>query len=363
MERQPIIPNADSITHDDLSDLARSVGPVVSLYVPTHRAGPETRNDAAQLRPLLEQAEAELRERFPDVDADTVLEEVHSLARQDRFWQEQVDGLAVFAGPGFSRYFRTDVHFSPHVTVGDSPNVRPLLPVVADDMEFAVLAVSQNQVRLLRGDRTTISELPLGDIPVSADDVEGYSTREPQFQHQASPGGAAPSHGHGAREDVVLDGFLQVVGKRVNNRLTTTRLPLVIASVSEYHGALSSELSNVRLLGKPVAGNPDNLSAAQLHEAAWPLVEQDAATQHTRNKERFAQALGTGLASGEPASILQAAESGRVEIMLLTERGLTDPDDATNLNNALALTLQTGGSIDVVDELESGYKSGAIYRF
>lgn len=363
MQRQLITKNVDPITNDDLSDLARSVGPVVSLFAPTHRAGPETHNDAAQLRPLLEQAEAQLADQFPDVDAATLLEPIRSLGRQERFWQEQVDGLAVFAGPGFSRYFRTTNSFTPHASVGEHPDLRPLLPAIADDTEFIVLAVSRNRVRLLRGDRTSITELPLGEIPASIDDVEGYSTREPQFQHQGSPSGTAPAHGHGAREDNVLAGFLQVVGKGTNNRFSKGRVPLVIASVSEYYGPLSAELSNVHLLGKPVAGNPDNLSPAQLHEAAWPLVEQNAAARHERNKDQFAQALGTGLASGDPASILAAAESGRVETMLLTERGLHQPDNADNLNRALALTLQTSGSVDVVDELASGYKSGAVYRY
>lgn len=348
MVRQSIVPNADPISYDDLNDLARSVGPVVSLFVPTHRAGPETNNDAAQLRPLVEKAEADLAQRFPDADAAALLDPIRSLAAQDRFWQEQVDGLAIFSGSGFLHYFRTDTRFEPYASVGDHPDIRPLVPLVANDADFAILAISRNRVRFLRACRTAITELPLGTIPASADDVEGYSTREPQPQNQ---------------EDTVTAGFLQVVGKAVNNRLSTKRLPLVIASVAEYYGPLTAELTNVRVLGKPVAGNPDNLSPAQLHAAAWPQVADDSAARHRANQERFAQALGTGLASGDPASIILAADSGRVETMLLTEQGLTSPNSADDLNHAIARTLQTGGTLDVVEKLESEHKSGAVYRY
>lgn len=358
METKNIINNADPISHEDLNGLARRSGPVVSLFVPTHRGGPETRNDAQQLRPLLETAKAELAERYPDADAAALLAPIRALADNERFWQEQVDGLAVYSSPGGSQYFRTDVNFEPSVTVGDHPNLRPIVPIAAQDLEFYLLAVSQKKVRLFQGGRLTITELPLGSIPASVDDLEGHYTREPQLQRSASS-----THGHEAGDDHVLAGFLQAVGKAAQNRFNGSNLPVVLAAVNEYHSPIARELHNGRLLDKAVAGNPDTLSAAQLHEAAWPQVAEEADRRHDANVERFAQQLGTGLASGDPASIITAAESGRVDKLLLTERGLTSPDDPANLDHALCVALQTGGSVDVVPELESNNKSGAVYRF
>lgn len=363
METQNIIKHSDPVRHDDLRDLARQSGPAASFMIPTHRGGPETLSDSQQLRPLLETARAELMERYPDVDAEALLAPVEALADSRRFWQEQCDGLAVFVSPGNSRYFRVDINFTPQVTVGEHHNLRPILPLVADDQEFLLAAISQGSVRLFAADRATITELALGDIPESADDVEGVDTREPQLQHQYAPGRAGPAHGHGPRDYNVLNGFLQAVGKALDNRFSTDSRPLIIASVDEYHGRLKDQLNRVQLLGHPVAGNPEALSAAQLHEAAWPLAAEEAAKRHVDLLDSFGEALGTGLASADPEDIVRNAETGRVETLILAERVLTAPSRPEDLDAALSATLLNSGRMDVVEELPGGHSAGAIYRY
>lgn len=361
MDNRNIITASDPVRHDDLRDLAARPGPVVSLVLPTHRGGVETLADSQRLRPLLEQAREELAERYPDADAESLLAPVQELAESRRFWQEQADGLAVYAYPGGSRHFRTDRDFVPAVIVGDHPNLRPILPLFTEDQEFLLLAVGRDKVRIFEGDRATITELPLGDIPASDEDAEGVNTREPQFQHQSSR--LAPGHGHGPRDYNVLNGFLQQVSKGFEARFTNDRRPLILATLEEYRGAVAEHITTVKVLEEIVSGSPSELSPAQLHKKAWPIAAAEGQRGHDAVLERLGDALGTGLATNDTSLIGSDSATGRVDILVLAERALTEDARADELDAAIANTLANRGTIDVVPDLQGNHAAGAIFRY
>lgn len=361
MNTRNAITASDPVRHDDLRDLATKPGPVVSLVLPTHRGGVETLADSQRLRPLLEEARKELAERYPDADVDSLLGPVQSLAESRRFWQEQADGLAIYAYPGGSRHFRTDRDFVPTVTVGDHPNLRPILPLFTEDQEFLLLAVGRDKVRIFEGDRATITELPLGSIPASDEDAEGVNTREPEITRQYSQTSAA--HGQGPRDYNVLNGFLQQVSKGFEARFTNDRRPLILATLEEYRGALAEHITTVRVLDEIVPGSPSDLSPAQLHKKAWPIAAAEGQRGHNVTLERLGDALGTGRATNDTGLIGSDSATGRVDTLVLAERALTEDARADELDAAIANTLANRGTIDVVPDLQGNHAAGAIFRY
>ena len=364
MSNATIIPNCDPARHDDLRELAERVGPTVSLLIPTHRGGAETLEDHRRLAPLLEAAREQLAADHPDVDADALLADVEALASDELFWQRQGDALAIFASADGMRTFRTSLDVQPQVSVGEHPNLRPLLPLVAEDRAFLLLAVSQEQVRLFEGDRYTLSELDLGDAPASTDDSD-YYTREPQLQHQA--GERAGAHGHSTGENIVRTSFLRDVAKSINTRFSNDKRPLILAAVDEHRGGVVDYLKNVQLLDT-ILGNPDHLTPSELHEKAWPLVVADSQSRHDAVLNRFGENLGTGRASHDPADISREAEHGRVDTLVLTtlalsENTLGDASKAADLDAAVAYTLRNSGTVEVVPTFNEEHAAGAIYRF
>ena len=361
MDTKNIIKHSDPLRHDDLGHLARQSGPTVSVVLPTQRGGIDVRTDSQRLRPLLDDARAQLAENYPDVDADALLESLEARASSDRFWQTQCDGLALFAYGTDSRFYRLPRSFDPQVTVGDHPNLRPMLSLVTDDLEFLLLALSREKVRLFSADRGTITELPLGEIPESSDDVEGVSTREPQLQRQSSVGGGA--HGEGPRDYNVLNGFLQTVGKAVEKRFSGDPRPLVLASVDEYRNGISQHLKTVTLLDEMVTGSPDKRSELQLHEAAWPIAEQESQKRHRELVDKVAESLGTGLATTDPSAISSESANGRVKTLVLAEGALANQARSADLDAAIAHTLRNRGTLDVVEQLPGGDMVAALFRY
>jgi hypothetical protein len=95
----------DVIRRTDLERLAlRGAGPSVSLFLPTHRAGPEVQQAPIRLKNLLREATRALQAdgvKAPMVHA--VLAPLQRLVNDGLFWQYQSDGLALSSRPGWRR--------------------------------------------------------------------------------------------------------------------------------------------------------------------------------------------------------------------------------------------------------------------
>ena len=98
----------DAFSTSDLKRLAAAQpGPCVSIFMPTHAAGPEGQQDALRLKNLLVRAERGLVDqglRAPE--AKKLLEPIRALPAEHGFWEKRSLGLAVFIADGLSNRFR-----------------------------------------------------------------------------------------------------------------------------------------------------------------------------------------------------------------------------------------------------------------
>ncbi len=144
----------DRITMDILKQafLDRHSGWCVSLFMPTHRAGWGMEQGPIRFKNLLREAEERLTAkglRAPEVQE--LLKEAQRLLQDRGFWRRQSDGLAVFFSADTLHFFRLPMVFKELAVVSHRFHVKPLLPILAGDGPFHILALSQNQIRLLEG--------------------------------------------------------------------------------------------------------------------------------------------------------------------------------------------------------------------
>ena len=230
----------DVIRRTDLQRLALGRhGPCVSVFLPTHRAGPEVQQAPIRLKNLLRQATDALKSdgvRAPEIDR--LLAPLRRLLDDRLFWQYQSDGLALFSRPGWWRSFRVPLDLPELAVVDDRFHVSPLLPLLAGDGHFFVLALSQNQIRLLEGTRDRLDEVDLPGVPLGVRDALQGEEGQKQLQvYVADRGGVAARgifHGHGAAGDVQEEQVLQYlrkVDRALGEVLAGERAPMVLAAV------------------------------------------------------------------------------------------------------------------------------------
>jgi len=230
-----------------------------------------------------------------------------------------------------------------------------------------ILALSQNQVRLLEATRHSVDEIEL-DIPGMAEAVRSDVERQIQF-HTGTSGGmgkrAAGFHGHDDADlskERILQYFRQVDG-RLGDVLREENAPLVLAGV-EFLFAIYREANTYSyLLERGVAGNPEALPPADLHAQAWAVVQP-----HFLEARREAEALYQRLAATERMStdlreVILAAHGGRVEVVFVAldiqEWGRFDLESGTvRLDQAAA-----PGNEDLLDlaAMQTILNRGTVY--
>jgi hypothetical protein len=368
--------------------------PSVSIYCPTHAAGDEKQQDRIRFKNLLRQAEVQLGKMgIRTQEIHELLRSGSELLEDTRFWSRQSEGLAVFISPQFFCKYRLPSSVKALVVTTDRFHIKPLLPLFSGDGRFYILALSQNQLRLLEGSRNQVHEVELETVPESLVEALRYDVPERSLQfHTQTPqrgGGrrAAIFHGQGVgtddswhKKDILR--FFQQVDRGIHDLLASHRSPLVLAGVDFVQSIYREANSYPHLMGKGVAGNPEQMSAEKLYKEAWPIVQPVFEADRCSAIERYHARLGTGLTSNAIPEIIHAAQSGRVETLFVAvgkqvwgvmRTDVRDVQVHTNrkagdedlLDVAAVHTLTHGGKVYAVspDEVPSNGLLAAIFRY
>lgn len=375
------------LSREELGALVQTPGnPAASIYMPTHRTG-DIEQDPIRLKNLLTEAEGQLVQYGLRVsDAGQLLEPPQRLLPDWDFWQHQGDGLAVFLSPEMFRYYRVPCRFQELVVVSGRFHIKPLLQLFSEDAVFYVVAVSQNQVRLLQCTRYHVREVTPESVPSKLAEALQYDQPEKRHQfHTTGPGGLTISHGHGVSKDydkVSILRYLQKVDQGLNEVLTGEHSPLIIAAVDYLHPLYRKANTYPHLLDEGITGNPEGLSDETLQEHAWAIVEPYFERGRTDAVERYQEAVAAGLATNDVKQVLLAAYDGRVSTLFVAtgiqEWGKFDPkhrrirlykqkrpgaEDLLDLAAANALT--KGGTVYVVEPQQApgGTSVAAVLRY
>lgn len=378
----------DIIRREDLRALLHEQkGPFVSLYLPTHRSGSE--QDPIRLRNLLAEVQSRMRNvGWRGADVKELLEPARALLDDPVFWKHQGDGLAIFLAPEFERVYRLPVTFAEHAVLAAHFLVTPLLPLLTNDGRFFVLALSQNAVRLLQGTRQRLSEVSLRDVPQNLAEALRTHDRDEILTYHSRPtsGGTwgAIFSGQGVGIDDKksdLLSYFQKVDRGLHAVVREEKAPLMLAAVDYLLPIYRQGNTYPHLLDKAIEGNPDHLSADELHERAWALLRPHFEEVAARAIGQYRRLVGTGRTATGVNEVVAAAHDGQVETLfvsadvpswgrLATSTGRVivhpegQPGDEDLVNLAAIHTLRHGGAVFTLASAEAPGETplAAIYR-
>ncbi|NDJ78515.1 MAG: hypothetical protein GYB65_19875 [Chloroflexi bacterium] len=389
-----VLNHVDIVTNDILEELlAQHNSPCLSLFMPTVRMGPEVQQNPIRLKNLLKEAEEQLTAigSAPAVQRE-LLAPIQALD-DHVFWQQQSDGLAVFAAEKQVLSYRVPLALEELVVVGSRFYIKPLLPLLSHKQRFYVLALSINQVRLFQATQHSISEIPLANTATSLAEALQFDDPEKETQFHTSTGApastdarAASFHGHAADEDRKSDilRFFRQVTQGVNDVLGEENAPLVLVGVDYLHPLYRQANTYAHLVNEGVEGNPDGFGLDELHAQTWDIVKARLDAERAEVKARFKTLLASGSsqASANLKTVVPAAFYGRVDTLFVA-RGrqmwgefdqqagtvrLYDEatsDNADLLDLAAAQTILKDGAVYVVapDEMPAETPIAAIFRY
>ena len=301
-------------------------GRCVSIYMPTHRAFPDTKQDPIRFKNLLREAEERLKAtglRSPD--AKKLLKPAKALIKDGLFWQYQADGLAAFISSDLFYHYRLPLKFDELLVVTDRFHIKPLLPLFSQEGRLYILALSQNEVRFFQCTRYSVKKVEPENVPRSLSEALKYDDPEKQLQfHTRAPaaGGerAAMFHGHGVGTDDAKDNILRFfnqLDQGVYAFLGNENVPLVLAGVDYLLPIYREANSYPHLMNEGITGNPEGLKAEELHGQAWKIVEPHFVKAQEEAICRYRQFAGSERASNSVKEIVPKAYDGRIDILFV----------------------------------------------
>jgi hypothetical protein len=296
----------------------------ISLYMPTQKAGREKRQNPILFKNLIKKAKDQLGQAgILEEERNELLKPAQEVLGINSFWQYQSEGLAVFLSSGSIQTYRISERFEKIVVVAKRFHLKPLLPLFSSGGHFFVLALSQNEVRLLKGTRYGVSVVDLDKVPKSLAEALKYDEPDKQLQFHTGTRHrrgmrAARFHGHGAGIDDKKDDLLhyfQKIDKGLQEILGQENAPMVLASVDYYWPIFKEASSYSHLIEEGIKGNPEEIDEEELHERAWKIVQPVFLKEQTKALTAFKKYEAKAQTSTDLETVVPAAYQGRVAML------------------------------------------------
>ncbi|WP_119270549.1 baeRF11 domain-containing protein [Taklimakanibacter deserti] len=336
----------DLPTTEELTRLANARKPgSVTIVLPTTKVTQDIGASIIELKNLAKEAARQLRDAAFDKRKIAAIEEqIEDLAGDDAFWAHQATSLALYVTPDNLATFRLPTRLEPLVEVADRFHIKPLIRALAfPDVAF-ILALSENNARLVEMH---------GDLPAEALKVDGLPKNMDAAGARAksrdvSPGGRFQG---GAGETFHRRTYARKIDAALRPLLAGRDIPLVLACVDEFDAIYRTVNSYEHLAAEIVKGNPDRLSVSELAESARPILQRLHAGRIAALNEQYLMREKQGRAGADLALVARAAAAGAIDTLLVDIDAVVDGtlDEATG---AIAIAKEAGAdSYDIVDEI------------
>lgn len=315
-----------------VKDVTESDNPCVTIYVDTAKRWRNSGEAKIEFKNKLDKAKELLEDReMRGPIAGKLLRKSSVLLDEDSFWKDRREGFALFAFRKGKEYVTDmiDLPFSPESSayVGELPYLKPLIPALSEKMEFFLLAISQNSVKLYKGSGDKISQITDTIVPKDIGAALSHDDPEKSMQHEESKpatgkgaGSDAVFHGHGSFKDSYKENvtrYLQKIDRKMAEEFKNETAPLVVACVEWLFPIYKDNNSYQNLCGEFLAGNPDRKKQKQLLDGASKLVKKENEKARQDAIAQFNDQFSTDRVTTDLESIVRASFQGRVDILFL----------------------------------------------
>lgn len=303
--------------------------PCLSLLMPTHRRPPDNAVDRGTYSGLVDALCDQLAAHGRNHTRHRLTAPLRALEYDPDFWQNTLDGLAVFACDGKADVFRVGKPLAERAVLSDRFCTLPLIPLVSSIEPFDLLALTSRTARIYSGTLDNLEPATLGRTlhgsprtpgELHRIDIIDEETREPH-RVRSSSGVHRWRHGgfHSRQEDIDADTerFFREVDREIFEQVSRqSHHPLFVVALGE-HAAVFRHLSKNPFLQCSFARDPSQLGPVELARVVEPLVTTARQQRVEGLLQLYARALKDHRGSGDPAEIQGMAAAGRVAVLLV----------------------------------------------
>ncbi len=363
-------------------------GPCASVYIsfppsgePSRQARIKLKNAIRELEILLEKSGMEKKDEI------SFIEPLQGLLMDIPFWKSLNMALAIFLSMDDIRFFWLPAGVKDLVIFSERFHIKPLIQFFSGEEQYYLLALSQKKVRVFTGSRYSLDPTGINDLPGGLKGALKYEERERTLQRtHGSPGGKgglSPIHGAGyeLNKDDILK-YFKIVDKALLNILEGKKGPLLIAAVDQEISLYKKITSYPRIVEEGISGNPDNLSAHELHRRSMEIMGPYFREKEEKAISEYHEMVGSGRTSEDLKKLIPMAAEGRIQSFFVArdyrQWGNYDSSvdqieihnekmkgDGDLLDLAAYYTILNGGTVYVIDpeRVPGGGLASGIFRY
>jgi hypothetical protein len=297
--------------------------------MPTHPTGPEGQQDAVRLKNLVTAAEKQLIDRgMWAVEVRELLKPILALPHDTATWSRRKHGLAIFRSEEVFACYWLSTPLDEVVVADQRFHVKKLLPAITETPPFYVLAISRNQVRLLRGTQHGYERLALPGLPASMEtalNLQGADRGEQVHSGMRGDFGkeAGVFHGQGGHRDTIKDEqveYSRLIVQALHPELVKRPFPLILAGV-KYELAIFRGVSDyAHIIDASLTGNFDYATDEEVYTGAWKLADESHDKERLAAIAKYKKLSETDRASDNIEEIVPAAHQGRIDVLFVDPR-------------------------------------------
>jgi hypothetical protein len=369
-----------ALTVDELrSVIAHETAPCISIYMPTRRGG--SAEDRAKFAGHMREAHKLLTSEHSHAQIDDLLAPVKALD-ENGFWEQQLEGLAVFRSAGFLAYYPIPLAVDHLTVVADSFHVRPVLRFLQSNQRYYLLNLSLGRASFFKGSAMGLGPVNLSKLPQSLAESAGnnHGVHAEQSPGGRSSGAAGGKIAHDSRQGQgklensqpeEIARYFRAIDKALWEILRDETAPLIVAATEQHHPQFASISRYPHLLRDGLNGNFENTPLKELHAKAWPVVQRHIVERENEVIEHYGNSIKRKRSTDEIHSVSAAAVQGRVrELLVVRDAHLWGRMDSTT--GAVQLHSNDGKTgqkdahdDDVIDDIAEAVilRGGAVYSF
>lgn len=374
------------VSEKTISELINQNGEVfVTIALPTHKKGEESKQDPIRFKNLLTEASQKLAKKISgNGNIEKLLKPAKELLDKPLYWSHLDRGMAVYITEDSFRVYKLPYSVEEQVFVNDHFLITPLLPMTSMDGTFNLLTVSRQKLRLLQCTRNEVTDITPDHITTSVDDyLEVDPEKQLQF-HSGSRGQKAVYFGHNANEEdkmIVVEMYFREAEKEITSILNKSQNPAVLVGLAENLALYRKINSYSRVLENDVQTHPDELSEKILRDNAWDIIKNHFLADMYRSLENYSES-STEKYSNNLGDIVEATVMGKSNTIFIAKDeqkwGFYDKENHTvqysnnsndedvELLNWLSITgFKTGSKVYILPKEEMPTRStvAAEFRF
>lgn len=317
----------------------------VSIYLQTTPLSQHIDAARIELGNLLKEACRQLEEGGLHRDrVAAVRDPILDLIDDEEFWRLQANSLAILATPDQEWTFRLANQLTNQVEVSDRFHLKPLLRAITFPHTAFVLALSENQVRLLEvlpsGPPVEVKVPGLPSDAASAAGKSSINDRSPSGRIQGSEG-----------KKVRLTQYARKVDAALRPILAGRQTPLLLAATEPLASIYRLVNTSVDLVADGIGGNADRTTDLDLAKAARDRLDRLYAAAIADFAALFATRAMERRTTTDISDAARAATFGAIDTLLVDmDEVVIGTVDETN--GAVSFADRPGrDSYGVVDEI------------